>query len=178
MFEFFLNSLSRSWEKNRPDIESAMTGRLPRFFHAPDDDALTDEIPVFVFHSVDNFRFERQMQYLSENGYRTLDAEQLLEYLGNGRNHEGRLVALTFDDAMRNFWAVAYPLLKQYGFSAILFVISGIVPDDERICPSICDLGGRQTLSTTDVKERAQHLCTWPEIFGNRNARAGNVPAG
>ncbi len=158
MFKTLSHKLAGTWEKNRPDIQSAVTRRLPRFFYAAADDLLMNDIPVFVFHSVTASGFEKQMQYLAENGYKTLDADQLFEKLKDGGKHEGRRVALTFDDALGSFWSVAYPLLEKYGFSAILFVAPGLIPDDDCFYPV---LGTGEAAS----REQLQPLCTWPELI-------------
>ncbi len=80
-----------------------------------------DEIPVFTFHDVDAEAFARDLEYLQENGYRTLGLD---EYLAarERRARVGRAVLLTFDDARASFWRVVLPLLRAHDARAVLFV--------------------------------------------------------
>ena len=74
--------------------------------------------PVFVYHEVDPKQFEADLRFLSDNRYRTLTPGEFLA--SDGRVPSA--VLLTFDDARRNFWDVAFPLLQQFGARATVFV--------------------------------------------------------
>ena len=68
--------------------------------------------------------FERQLQYFAEQGYYT---PPLAHVLGNcyrsvGKSHKPLII--TFDDGYVDTLENAAPLLRQYGFSAIVFVVS------------------------------------------------------
>jgi peptidoglycan/xylan/chitin deacetylase (PgdA/CDA1 family) len=79
-----------------------------------------DRLPAFLYHDVDAEDFERDLEFLARNGYRALSAD---EYVGMKLNAEtDKAVFLTSDDARRNFFDVAFPLLQQYGVKAALFV--------------------------------------------------------
>jgi peptidoglycan/xylan/chitin deacetylase (PgdA/CDA1 family) len=80
----------------------------------------SDEVPVFAYHDVTAAELTRDLLFLRENGYRTLriDEYRVAQSQGNG----GRAVLLTFDDARRNFFDVALPILKRYAVPATLFV--------------------------------------------------------
>jgi len=56
---------------------------------------------------------------LADNGYRTLSTLEFVETVASGRGD--RAVLLTFDDARRNFWDVAFPLLRQFDARATVF---------------------------------------------------------
>jgi peptidoglycan/xylan/chitin deacetylase (PgdA/CDA1 family) len=76
---------------------------------------------------ISNERFGQQMNYLAREGYHCSslrDVEALLQ--GNERARQ-RAVVLTFDDGYKNFHEFAYPLLRQYGFGATVFVVTGQV---------------------------------------------------
>lgn len=97
-------------------------------------------IPVLTYHHIlkatenHNFRhtstttsltaFTEQMNYLKEAGYETLSLNQVAGYLNKNINLPGRAVALTFDDGLQSVYRYAYPLLKENGQRATLFVIS------------------------------------------------------
>lgn len=67
--------------------------------------------------SVTPQRLEEQLSFLGERGYRGATFEQAL----SAPPHE-RTVALTFDDAFRSVYDVAFPILSRLGFPATLFV--------------------------------------------------------
>lgn len=164
MFNVARRKIGSPWEKNGPDIRAAFSGTLPRFLRTTEDPE--GEIPVFVFHSVEPARFEEQLGYLANNGYTTLDAKELVAALQGGTRVGQRTVALTFDDATGSFWAVAFPLLKKYGFRAILFAISGLVPDDDHLYPNLEDVWrGQATYEEIANRECIQPLCTWSELL-------------
>ena len=68
-------------------------------------------------------QFERQLAYLRRHGYRTISLEEWQQALAarDGRIDD-RVVAITFDDAYRDFLSEAWPRLRRYGFNATLFV--------------------------------------------------------
>ena len=67
---------------------------------------------------------EEQLQWLKENGYTGVTAEQVYEYVANGKPLPPRPVMLSFDDNDDNQFISARPLLKQYGFTATFFVMT------------------------------------------------------
>ncbi|MCB0165120.1 MAG: polysaccharide deacetylase family protein [Anaerolineae bacterium] len=154
------------WTKNGAEFQAAINGTLPRFFSASTPDEVENEIPVFCFHSVEPDLFEQQLRYLADNGYRTVNSDTLTNAIRGKTSDTARSVALTFDDATGSFWAVAFPLLKKYGFSAILFVIPGLVPDVDHAYPTLEDVWqGRASYEDVANRENIQPLCTWPELL-------------
>ncbi|AGK95298.1 polysaccharide deacetylase family protein [Clostridium pasteurianum] len=99
------------------------------------------QIPVLMYHSIaDNSMvtdtasksiilppeaFKQQMQYLKDNGYTTLTLDELYNFLKNGKPVPEKSVVLTFDDAYEDNYTNAYPILKEFGFRATIFVITG-----------------------------------------------------
>lgn len=71
--------------------------------------------------------FELQMRYLKENGYHVLTAEELLAFLEYRQSLPKKSVLITMDDGYRSAYTIAYPILKKYGFTAILFVYTDFV---------------------------------------------------
>ncbi len=87
------------------------------------------EVPVLNYHSVDNAgsvlsvspaALGAQLAHLHAEGWRSLS---LADYLAAppGQRH-ARAMLITFDDGYGNFVASALPLLRQFGFTATLFV--------------------------------------------------------
>ena len=68
--------------------------------------------------------FEQQMGYLADHHFETLTAHQLYDYLEGRLVVPSKAVLITFDDGLLSTKEYAYPILKQYGFSAIQHIIS------------------------------------------------------
>ena len=69
-------------------------------------------------------RFEKQMAWLAEAGYRALS---LSEYLQFAPAPKEKRVVITFDDGYRALRQYALPILARYHFRATVFAIAGYV---------------------------------------------------
>jgi peptidoglycan/xylan/chitin deacetylase (PgdA/CDA1 family)/SAM-dependent methyltransferase len=68
-------------------------------------------------------QFERQLSYLSRQGFRSISINDAVQLLNSTHQPpRGRFVVFTFDDAYMDFYECAWPLLKRYGFLATMFV--------------------------------------------------------
>ena len=98
---------------------------------------LSPQVPVLMYHRVANdgpealspYRvspglFERQLAYLQRYGYRSLTLAEFYDswYKRGLQPMPGKPVVLTFDDAYLDFYEIAWPLLRKYGFKATIFV--------------------------------------------------------
>ena len=77
------------------------------------------ETPVFTYHDADPESFAADLSFLRHNGYRTLSTAEFVSTRGRSGADLG--VLLTFDDARRSFWEVAFPLLQKFKARATLF---------------------------------------------------------
>jgi peptidoglycan/xylan/chitin deacetylase (PgdA/CDA1 family) len=98
-------------------------------------------LPILYYHHVGERReprghrrlwisaesFGRQMSYLAQEGYRCLSLREVEPLLQGQQPAQQRAAVLTFDDGYKNFYEFAYPALRQYGFSATVFVVTGQV---------------------------------------------------
>ena len=94
-------------------------------------------VPVLTYHDIGPQAkgrlviaaksFAEQMRYLKANHYRVITLDQFHEFLQLRRQLPRRAVVLTFDDGYRSFLTYAYPLLKELGFPATLFVYTDYV---------------------------------------------------
>jgi N-acetyl-anhydromuramyl-L-alanine amidase AmpD/peptidoglycan/xylan/chitin deacetylase (PgdA/CDA1 family) len=69
--------------------------------------------------------FESQMQWLSENGYKTLNANELVDFL-NGGAYPQKSVIISFDIGVgkhTEYSQIVIPTLRKYGFTAIVFLL-------------------------------------------------------
>lgn len=103
-------------------------------------EGLADRVPVLTYHHLYNgdletsvFKntntvisveaFAEQMKYLKENNYYTANLQELEIFLKGEGNLPKKTVVITFDDGYRSNIELAYPILKEYGFKATIFVI-------------------------------------------------------
>jgi peptidoglycan/xylan/chitin deacetylase (PgdA/CDA1 family) len=66
--------------------------------------------------------FEWQMQYLREQGIVPLRLDQVEDFLASGKPIPKRSVLITFDDGFRSIYTDAFPILKRYGYPAVLYL--------------------------------------------------------
>ena len=76
-------------------------------------------------------RFRRQMQGLLSGGYRPLALRQVLEYNRAGRPFPPRAFAVTFDDGYENVYHHAWPVLKELGIPATIFVATAYLDGND-----------------------------------------------
>jgi|GEM_PF-654856 len=101
---------------------------------APDGEQV---VPILVYHNLAKKAggrlvlaapdFERQMRYLKRDGFRVVSLRDFVAWTRLERQLPSRAVVLTFDDGYRSFKTYAYPILKELGFTATLFVPTGFV---------------------------------------------------
>jgi peptidoglycan/xylan/chitin deacetylase (PgdA/CDA1 family)/murein DD-endopeptidase MepM/ murein hydrolase activator NlpD len=107
-------------------------------------------LPVLMYHSVlkdpaqrgqytvSPGDLENDLKWLRNNGYRSVKVDELIAYAETGKEIECsggahcKPVLLTFDDGHYNNAHYAAPLLKQYGFTAVLFVVGEFIDKSER----------------------------------------------
>ncbi len=107
---------------------------------------------ILTYHSVSNRRqgglavsvenFDRQMKYFYKKGYRTISLAQAIEK----KDLSSKSFVITFDDGYQDNYTNAYFILKRYGFSATIFLITGYIGTDRLFKPEryIERYGGRE----------------------------------
>ena len=73
--------------------------------------------------------FEKEMQYLKENNYKTITANELYEWKQGNIEIPEKSVLITFDDGYYSFKYLIEPILEKYEFNAICFVIGNSVTE-------------------------------------------------
>ena len=115
-------------ERNTPwrGVLDLISGCYPAFLQGG---GLGRWLPVFHFHEATPERLAPYLEYLVENGYRTVTSEAIAAYVRRGVHPGPNSVALCFDDAWASLWTVATPLLRKYKLQAITYVSPARVPD-------------------------------------------------
>jgi Polysaccharide deacetylase len=107
-------------------------------------------VPILVYHNlgpqsksrltIGVAAFEEQMRYLTTQDYRVISVNEFLEFASLRRQLPRKSVVLTFDDGWKPFREFAYPILKELGFTATLFIYTDFV-------------GSRSALSWDEIRQ-------------------------
>ena len=90
-------------------------------------------LPVLMYHHIDDSGgadatiseagFRRQMDVLRDNGYTPVRLDELLSFADGTGDLPEKPVCITFDDGYMSTYQRAFPILGEYGFPGIVFVI-------------------------------------------------------
>lgn len=99
-----------------------------------------------MYHSIDyekgnelrvpKEQFKEQMKYLKDNGYTTLTLNELYNFLEKNKPIPEKSIVITLDDGYVDNYTNAYPILKELGFNATVFVITSNIDKDKRTLTS------------------------------------------
>jgi peptidoglycan/xylan/chitin deacetylase (PgdA/CDA1 family) len=94
-------------------------------------------VPILVYHNIaaqakgrmiiSARSFAEQMRYLKSQGYRVVALKDFVEFISLKKQLPRKSVVVSFDDGYRSFLQFAYPVLKELGFTATLFVYTDFV---------------------------------------------------
>ena len=117
-------------------------------------------VPILMYHSVSENQFgkthpyfqintspeifARQMKWLKRAGYRTIDLTEMLAAL-ESKKDLSKTIVITFDDGYRDFYTHAFPVMKQCGFSATVFLATA-------------------RIQSTPLRFEGAEYLTWPEV--------------
>lgn len=144
--------------RTRKTFRDLGSRRYPKFVYA---DVEVEElgIPVFTYHSIASratpdsvtpAEFDHHIQYLSENGYHTLTADELHDYLVHGSSGPPKSVVITFDDGRATLWTVAYSILKKYNLKAVSFIVPGTM-SEAGVRPTLSDYEAGKPVSLAEL---------------------------
>lgn len=151
------------------EIRRFAKGEYPDFIRLPDRAELGQQVPVFMFHTVEPESFEAQLVYLQQNRYRTLTTAQFFSFLAGEHRLDESSVLLTFDDGHKSWFEVAWPLLKKYGFHGVGFLVaSRIRPEPESgpwlSWPEIVAMEASGAMSFESHTMRHDRIFVGPEV--------------
>ena len=72
-------------------------------------------------------RFESQVRWLAARGYTGIGPTDWLRWLREGKPLPPKPILLTFDDGYADLAEHAFPILRRYGFSGVVFIITSKV---------------------------------------------------
>ena len=75
--------------------------------------------------------FEEHLRYFKEHNYKTLTMDEFYKWKKGEINLPYKSVLITFDDGFLSNYEYAFPLLKEYGMNATVFVVGSFVEVSE-----------------------------------------------
>lgn len=114
--------------------------------------------------------FEIQMMLLEHFGYTPISFNDFRLYLLDRLKLPKKPIILTFDDGYKDFYNYAYPILKKYGFKAVLFALGNRsirenIWDDSESIQTAPLLNDKQLLELNDYGfEIGAHTMNHPSL--------------
>ncbi|WP_349408671.1 polysaccharide deacetylase family protein [Pseudalkalibacillus sp. SCS-8] len=137
--EALVESKAKTVEKKEaPEVEVASTTITEETDAEKADDKIEavikdHEIPILMYHHFDEElaestvvsteRFREQMTALKEAGYNTISDDELHDYLFENQPLPENPILITIDDGYRSNYTIAYPILKEHGMKATIYVV-------------------------------------------------------
>lgn len=127
-------------------------------------------VPILMYHGVgtgdsknwgdmliSSELFEKQIQYLTERGYKVVSVEEVSERFRLNEDVE-KYIAVSFDDGYENNYEYAFPVLQKYNVTATFYIIRNAIGNDgymnEKQIAQMVDAGmriGSHTMSHSDL---------------------------
>lgn len=90
------------------------------------------QIPILLYHRIVNDQskigkhktyvweknFREQMKFLKENGYQTITFNEI------DKEYAKKKIILTFDDGYEDNYTLLFPILKEFGFTAVIYLVT------------------------------------------------------
>jgi peptidoglycan/xylan/chitin deacetylase (PgdA/CDA1 family) len=97
-------------------------------------------IIILMYHSIDTVirggdkrytcapkLFEKQMQYLVNQGYCFIPLSEMDSFFNDGKTVPEKSVIITFDDGFEDNYYYAFPILKKFTIPATIFIVSDLL---------------------------------------------------
>lgn len=104
-------------------------------------------LPVIMYHSISERssseysvtpeQIESDLKYLSENGYNTVSAQQLADYVYSNGDLPENPVMITLDDGFYNNFYYLEPLLEKYDMNVIVSVVGTYIENNAVADPHV-----------------------------------------
>lgn len=152
-------------------IARRKAGMRVLFYHRVNDHDFSELGMVSRELSVTSKRFDRQMSYLSRHGYSSLKLDEFRQILLGEAKMNKKKILLTFDDGYLDNLDVAAPILKKYGFTAVVFPVSDLIGKTNTVWPmsdpeGLGDFMDQPQLSewVSAGHEIGSHTCSHPVL--------------
>jgi peptidoglycan/xylan/chitin deacetylase (PgdA/CDA1 family) len=127
----------------------SVSRRFPILMYHGVNDTLGTRHPYFETNTSPAV-FRSQMQMLAKGGYHALSLD---DALCNSRLNAsvGRPVVITFDDGYADFYDSALPVLIEFGFTAMMYIVTGFTREHRLV------KDGKRFMSWTEVRELSKY---------------------
>lgn len=129
---------------NKKDIEMEATVNIESNNNAGLVERSNDHtiIPVLMYHhfveegeevgytTISDVAFEEQITYLKSKGYNTITDQDIVDFYYYGKELPENPIHITMDDGYESNYKIAYPILKENGMKATIFVIVSRIDGD------------------------------------------------
>jgi peptidoglycan/xylan/chitin deacetylase (PgdA/CDA1 family) len=99
-------------------------------------------VPIILYHWIDVSpinsqyyvppeKFDEEMKLLHDWGYTTITTELLIKAITEGADLPPRPIVISFDDGHLNNYTNAFPIMKKYGFTGVLYIIANYMGTDK-----------------------------------------------
>lgn len=130
-------------------------------------------VPVLCYHrfstkkssdkiTVSAETFDRQMAYLRNNGYTVLSLRQFYDFIDYRRRPPRKSVIISIDDGWKSAQTIAYPILRKYGFPAVLFIHTENIKEKQN--PNTLTWEELRELSASGLFEIESHSVTHDDL--------------
>lgn len=120
-------------------------------YHRVVKDSLKDSVVgIYVTEKV----FDEQLAHLQKNDFRTITFIDVHNALRGNKTLSDKNIILTFDDGYEDNYTSAFPLLKKYDFTAVIFLVTG---QDSNVWDSFKNEPGAKLLEKSQIKEMYEY---------------------
>lgn len=145
------------------------------------------ELPIIMYHSIlkdDELSGKyiitpecliEDIEYISDMGYTSISAKELIDYVDNGTPLPEKPIMLTFDDGCYNNYEYVLPILKLYGHKGIFSIVGKYTDEYTDINEASTAYGYMRwidvyNLSLSGYAEIANHSYDFHKYTDNRRA--------
>jgi peptidoglycan/xylan/chitin deacetylase (PgdA/CDA1 family) len=136
-------------------------------------------IPILTYHSIDSSgsvistspeKFRKQMEILAKSAFTVLSLHEVVRRIRGKESLPKNAAAITFDDGFRNVFDIAFPVLKEYGFAATVFLVTSFCEKNNRWIgqpdqiPTLDLLKWEQIAQMSEIVDFGVHTANHPDL--------------
>ena len=138
-------------------------------------------MPILMYHHVDKLEtaktggygsltvapemFKNQMEYLKAKGYSFVAPAELINFFNGTGVLPTKPVMITFDDGYMDNYSVAYPILRDIGGKAVVYLATGLMEN-----PNYMSWSNIAEMNNSGVIIFGNHTWSHRNVGGNREA--------
>lgn len=93
-------------------------------------------VPILIYHNIGYEKgsffvspgnFTKQMEYIKKNGYEVITLDELVRSIKDKKLLKKNKLVITFDDGYKDNFQYAYPVLKNFGYPATIFLVTDFI---------------------------------------------------